>query len=105
MSDKKTVLVRSYCGDSQYGEFVEQVAISEDKKLYYMKTYIDTNYCAYQRIPECSGWLDEEVALNFIFGDIPKSENLISALKESFIQAKGIVHDRYNDDTINYGQY
>ena len=84
---------REFQGQDSWGAFKEQVAIDEKGNLHYRAS--EGGNCEYG---EWQNWEDEIAALNFVFGELPLSENLISEFKNCLLSAPELKDEEFNMD-------
>ena len=92
---KKLVLQRQFFGQDGWDAFCEQISIDEDHNLYYRISEPGNTVRG-----EWLDWEGEDKVFEFMFGDLPFSQNLIDEFRKACIKAPEI-----KEDTINFGFY
>ena len=88
---KKIVLQRDFQGQDSWGAYKEQVAIDEKDALWYRESEGGNGDYG-----EWNEWTGEASALEFIFGELEVTPQLVTELKRCFKQAKALEDGEFN---------
>ena len=89
----KVVMQRDFQGQDSWDAYKEQVAIDEKRNLYYRRS--EGGNCEYG---DWKKWEGEKAALNFVFGEVPLTDNLIAEFKNCLINAPELKDEEFNMD-------